>query len=82
MEARRARGRADYVSPYALRHFYAASSLAAGVSLYSLARRMGTSVKMIDQTHGHLVAAAEAYERDLLDAYDVEDATLREEVRK
>ena len=60
----------EYVPPYALRHFYAASSLAAGVSLYSLARRMGTSVKMIDQTYGHLVADAEEYERDLLDAYD------------
>jgi hypothetical protein len=48
----------------------AASSLAAGVSLYSLARRMGTSVKMIDATYGHLVADAEAYELGLLDAYD------------
>jgi integrase len=60
----------EYVPPYALRHFYAATSLAAGFSLYSLARRMGTSVKMIDATYGHLVADAEAYERDLLDAYD------------
>ena len=34
-----------YRPPYALRHFYAASSLAAGVSLYSLAGRMGMSVK-------------------------------------
>ena len=31
---------------------------------------MGTSVKMIDATYGHLVADAEAYERDLLNAYD------------
>jgi len=40
------------------------------VSLYSLARRMGTSAKMIDQTYGHPVSDAEQYERDLLDAYD------------
>jgi integrase len=60
----------DYRPPYALRHFYAASSLAAGVSLYTLARRMGTSAKMIDATYGHLVSDAEAYERGLLDAYD------------
>ena len=31
---------------------------------------MGTSVKMIDRTNGHLVAGADAYERELLDAFD------------
>jgi hypothetical protein len=31
---------------------------------------MGTSVKMIDRTYGHLVAGADEYERELLDAYD------------
>ena len=45
-------------------------SLAAGVSLFSLARRMGTSVEMIDRTYGHLAPDAEDYERALLDAYD------------
>ena len=45
-------------------------SLAAGVSLFSLARRMGTSVEMIDRTYGHLAPDAEEYERTLLDAYD------------
>ena len=39
---------------YDLRHTYATMSLAAGVSLFSLARRMGTSVEMIDRTYGHL----------------------------
>ena len=67
---------ADDFPPYALRHFYAASSLAAGVSLYSLARRMGTSVKMIDQVYGHLVAEAEAYELDLLNVYDARQPAL------
>jgi hypothetical protein len=45
-------------------------SLAAGVSLSSLARRMGTSVDMIDRTYGHLAPDAEDHERRLLDAYD------------
>jgi integrase len=55
---------------YDLRHTYATMSLAAGVSLFTLARRMGTSVEMIDRTYGHLALDAEDYERDLLDAYD------------
>jgi hypothetical protein len=50
-------------------------SLAAGVSLFSLARRMGTSVEMIDRTYGHLAPDAEAYERHLLDAYDAREVT-------
>ena len=55
---------------YDLRHTYASWSLAAGVDIFTLARRMGTSVKMIDRTYGHLVAGADEYERELLDAYD------------
>ncbi len=57
-------------SPYAMRHTYAAWALAAGVNIYTLARRMGTSVKMIDETYGHFAPDAEDYERDLHDAYD------------
>jgi hypothetical protein len=45
-------------------------SLAAGVPLFSLALRMGTSVEMIDRTYGQLAPDAEEYERGLLDAYD------------
>lgn len=59
---------------YDLRHTYATMSLAAGVSLFTLARRMGTSVQMIDRTYGHLAPDAEEYERGLLDAYDREAA--------
>jgi len=55
---------------YDMRHTYATFSLAAGVSLFSLSRRMGTSVEMIDRTYGHLAADAEEYERNLLDAFD------------
>jgi integrase len=42
-----AEGKANRRS-YDLRHTYATMSLAAGVSLFTLARRMGTSVEMID----------------------------------
>jgi integrase len=55
---------------YDLRHTYATWGPAAGVDIFTLARRMGTSVKMIDRTYGHLVAGADAYERELLDAFD------------
>jgi Phage integrase family len=55
---------------YDLRHTYATFSLAAGVSLFTLSRRMGTSVEMIDRTYGHLAPDAEEYERGLLDDYD------------
>lgn len=55
---------------YDLRHTYATWSLAAGVNIFTLARRMGTSVEMIDRTYGHLAGNADDYERDLLDAYD------------
>ena len=62
---------------YDLRHTYATLSLAAGVSLFTLAGRMGTSVEMIDRTYGHLAPDAEDYERDLLDAYDVKTEAFR-----
>jgi integrase len=58
-------------TPYSLRHTYAAFSIAAGVPLFSLARRMGTSVEQIDRTYGHLLPDAVEYERGLLDAFDI-----------
>jgi integrase len=45
-------------SPYALRHTYATFAIAAGVSLFELARFMGTSVEQIDKTYGHLLPDA------------------------
>jgi integrase len=60
---------------YDLRHTYATFSLAAGVSLFTLSRRMGTSVEMMDRTYGHLAPDAEQYERVLLDAFDENNAT-------
>jgi hypothetical protein len=59
---------------YDLRHTYATWSLAAGVDLFTLSRRMGTSLAMIDATYGHLVPDADERERVLLDAYDKREA--------
>jgi integrase len=66
----------DRIPPYGMRHTYASMSLAAGINLFTLARRMGTSVKMIDATYGHLFAEQGDTERDLLDAYDEASETL------
>ena len=60
----------DYRPPNALRHTYASFSIAAGISLFALARRMGTSVEMIDATYGHLAPDADEYELALLDTFD------------
>jgi integrase len=55
---------------YDARHTYATWSIAAGVDLFTLSRRMGTSVPMIDATYGHLTLDADERERVLLDAFD------------
>jgi integrase len=55
---------------YDMRHTFATWSFAAGMSIFTLARRMGTSVQMIDSTYGHLAQDAEDQDRGLLDAYD------------
>jgi integrase len=54
--------------PYHLRHTFATEALAAGVSIFELARLMGTSVAMIDRTYGHLARDSEQAIRDRLDA--------------
>jgi hypothetical protein len=59
-----------------MRHTYATMSLAAGVSLFSLSRRIGTSLDMIDRTYGHLAPDAEAVELALLNAYDTKTETF------
>ncbi len=57
-----------------MRHTFATWSPAAGMSIFTLSRRMGTSVQMIDQTYGHLARDADDYDRGLLDAYDQAEA--------
>ncbi len=53
-----------------LRHTYATWSLAAGVDIATLARRMGLTVEQVERTYGGLVTSADVYERALLDAFD------------
>jgi integrase len=55
---------------YDMRHTFATWSVAAGMSIFTLSRRMGTSVEMIDRTYGHLAQDSADQDRDLLDAYD------------
>lgn len=55
--------------PYDLRHSFATWALDAGLSIFELARYMGTSVEMIDRTYGHLAKGAEDSARSKLDAY-------------
>jgi integrase len=58
------------VVPYSMRHTFASFGIAAGVSLFYLARLMGSSVEQIDRTYGHLLPESEDYLRGLLDTYD------------
>ncbi len=55
---------------YDMRHPFATWSLAAGMSIFTLARRMGTSVPVIDATYGHLAIEGDGNDRELLGAYD------------
>ena len=45
---------------YSLRHTYATLELLAGTDIHTLAKQMGTSVKMIEQHYGHLQPAQKA----------------------
>lgn len=58
----------DKRGPYHLRHTFATEALAAPVSIFELARLMGTSVKMIDRTYGHLAQDSEDAIRARLEA--------------
>src|SRR5262249_44734499 len=58
----------DRRGPYHLRHTFATEALAAGVSIFELARVMGASVKEIDRTYGHLARDGNDSIRARLDA--------------
>ncbi len=49
----------DHGTIYTLRHTFATNAIAAGIGLFDLSRFMGTSVKQIDLTYGHLAPGAE-----------------------
>jgi hypothetical protein len=53
---------------YDLRHTFAACALDAGVTTLELARYMGTGVRMIERTYGHLVAESDDRVRAKLEA--------------
>jgi integrase len=54
--------------PYQRRHTFASEALAAGISIFELARVMGASVKTIDRHYGHLARDSEQAIRARLDA--------------
>jgi hypothetical protein len=61
-----------------MRHTFASFAIAAGVSLFYLARLMGSSVEQIDRTYGHMLPDSEEYLRGLLDGYDMRDDESKE----
>jgi integrase len=54
---------------YDLRHTFASWALAANISMFEVARFMGTSVKIIDRHYGHLVRESEDSVRAKLKSY-------------
>ena len=52
------------------------------ISLFYLARLMGSSVEQIDRTYGHMLPESEDYLRGLLDAYDVVGVGELDQVEK
>jgi integrase len=58
------------IRTYDLRSTFASDALAAGVSVFGLARIMGTSVRMIERHYGALLDGAEAGIAARLDARD------------
>jgi integrase len=57
-------------TPYTLRHTFASFNIAAGMSLFHLAKIMGTSVRLLDQTYGHLLPESDEQLRALMDSWD------------
>ena len=55
-------------TPYDMRDTFASNALAAGVTVFELARVMGTSVRMIERHDGALLDGARAAIADRLDA--------------
>jgi integrase len=64
--------------PYSMRHTFASFAIAAGVSLFYLARLMGSSVEQIDRTYGHMLPDSEEYLRGLLDTFDEAEPDVSE----
>jgi integrase len=54
---------------YDFRRTFATHALAAGLSIFEVARFMGTSVRVIDSTYGHLAHGSEQLARQRLDVW-------------
>jgi integrase len=66
---------------YDLRSTFASNALAAGVSVFELARVMGTSVQMIERHYGALLDGAGADITRRIDAFDAEQEREEDERR-
>lgn len=66
--------------PYSMRHTFASFAIAAGVSLFYLARLLGSSIAQVDKTYGHMLPDSEEYLRGLFDAFDGFDETAEPSV--
>jgi integrase len=65
--------------PYDLRSTFASNALAAGVSVFELARVMGTSVQMIERHYGALLDGAGADITRRIDAFDADPERDKED---
>jgi integrase len=66
-------------TPYDMRDTFASTALAAGVTVFELAKIMGTSGRMIEKHYGALVDGAHAAITDRLDALEARRERLSEE---
>src|SRR5262249_37256507 len=61
---------------YDLRSTFASNALAAGISVFELARVMGTSIEMIERHYGALLDGAHSVIASRLDAFEAEQASF------
>jgi integrase len=57
-------------TPYEMRDTFASNALAAGITVFELAKIMGTSVRMIERHYGALIDGAHAGITSRLDALE------------
>lgn len=71
----------EHRTPYAMRHTFAATAIAAGIPTFEISRMMGTSVLQIEKTYGHLLVDAAERGRTALDAFDARGQPARADER-
>jgi hypothetical protein len=64
-----------------MRHTFASDSLAAGITLFELAKIMGTSVLMIERVYGSLLGGATAGIASRLAAFEAEQDRAEKRAR-